>query len=230
MTMSDAPPTERRTQQLLRILQLDRAAIETLQTLASHNVPTLLLKGASIARWLYPHDLRAYVDVDILVPRTSWEQAAQAVECLGFALARRGPTGGNWYRASDRVWLDLHETLWGVRLPAAETWRFLWNEREEMQLHGAIVPVLNARARLCHLALHAIQTGNAKTKAAADLIRAVQGIAFEQWQAAWTFARVLQAEQRFAAALRLYAPGGGALADRLGAPKQVAWFGIHTCA
>jgi hypothetical protein len=119
--------------------------------------------------------------------------------------------------------LDFHSTLWGLRQPPTQVWRRLWNEREEMPLHSTTVPILNERARLFHVAMHAIQTGNAKTKAAADLTRAVEVIPFERWEEAWTLASALQAEQWFAASLRLYAPGGPELADRLGAPKRGPW-------
>ncbi len=77
------------------------------------------------------------------------------------------------------------------------------------------------RARLFHVVMHAIQTGNAKTKAAEDVSRAVARLPFVLWQAAWEVAVSLRAEQRFAASLRLYAEGGELLADRFGAPQQV---------
>jgi hypothetical protein len=92
-----------------------------------------------------------------------------------------------------------------------------------MVLHHAMVPILTERARLFHVALHAIQTGNARNKAAEDLARAATVVSFERWRDAWTLAKTLRAERPFAAALRLYAPGGAALADRLGAPRHVPW-------
>jgi hypothetical protein len=219
--MAETSLPHRRTHQLARTLRFDRAALEVLNALTMQGIPALLLKGASFRQWLYPHEGRLYGDVDILVPQAQWDQAIQTVECLGFAPDRRGPTGGDWYRARDRIWLDLHYTLWGLRQPPAQVWKLLWEEREVMQLHGATVLALNEQARLFHAVLHAIQTGNAKTKAADDLTRAVQVVPFERWEEAWALARGLQAERRFAASLRLYTSGGGEVADRLGVPRRV---------
>jgi hypothetical protein len=219
--MPDVSLINRRKRQAVRTLQLDRATIEIVQALTSSDVPCLLLKGASIATWLYPNEFRPYVDVDVLVPRSLWDQAVQQIEQLGFILDLLSPTGGNWYRAKDRVWLDLHYTLAGLLVPDSLVWTHLWSERENMPLHGVPVPILNERARLFHVVMHAIQTGNAKTKAAEDLLRAVATVPFAYWQAAWALAKALQAEQRFATSLRLYAVGGDELADRLGAPRHV---------
>ena len=158
----------RRKRQIARTLTLDWAAIEVLTTLASANVPALLLKGASFRTWLYRNEGRAQIDVDILVPEEQWEQVVQAVESLGFVLRRHGRTGGNWYRDTDRLWLDLHRTLFGVRVPPSALWATLWRERDAMDLHRVTVPILNERARLFHVVMHAIQTGNAKTKAVQD--------------------------------------------------------------
>jgi Uncharacterised nucleotidyltransferase len=221
--MTTHSPSDQRTRQIARTLQLDRAAIETLKALSSADVPALLLKGASFRTWLYPREGRAQVDVDVLVPQEQWGQAARVIEGLGFVLDQRGSTGCDWWRASDRTWLDLHYTLRGLGVPATQAWATLWNQREEVRLHGATVQILNERARLVHVVMHAIQTGNAKTKAVADLTRAIENVAFERWQEAWSLAAELQAESRFAASLRLYAPGGAELADRLGAPTGVRW-------
>jgi hypothetical protein len=183
----------------------------------------LLLKGASFRTWLYPREDRAQVDVDILVPQERWEQAARVIEGLGFVLDRQGSTGWNWWRGRDHTWLDLHYTLWGMGVPAMLVWTTLWDQREAMRLHGVTVQVLNERARVLHVVMHALQTGNAKTKAVADFTRALENVAFERWQEACSLAAALHAESRFAAALRLYAPGGAELADRLGAPNRVRW-------
>jgi hypothetical protein len=219
--MSDALSLDRRKRQVARMLCLERAAIQIINRLTEASVPCILLKGAALAQWLYPHELRASIDVDILVPQRLWDQATQAVERLGFALDSLGPTGGNWFRGSDQVWLDLHYTLAGVGVAPDALWMTLWQERDTMPLHRAMMPILNERARLFHVVMHAIQTGNAKTKASEDLARAVKIVPCERWEEAWRLAAALQAERRFAASLRLYAPSGAELADRLGAPTHI---------
>src|SRR5262245_19744621 len=130
--MPDTSLINRRKQQAIRTLQLDRAAIAIVDALTSWEVPCLLLKGASIAKWLYADEFRSYIDVDILVPRSHWGHATQHIERLGFTLDLLGPTGGNWYRTKDRVWLDLHYTLAGLLVPDSLVWTRLWSERETM--------------------------------------------------------------------------------------------------
>lgn len=219
--MSETPLTVHRKRQMARTLQLHRVAIEIVNALASADVPCLLLKGVSIAKWLYPNEARPSIDVDIFVPWAQWHQAIGQIERVGFTRDRLGDTGGNWYRIKDRVWLDVHYTLLGLRVPPSQLWTTLWNERERMELHGTTIPILNERARLFHVVLHALQTGNAKAKAAEDLARAIKYVSFERWQQAWTLARILQADHLFTAALRLYAVGGAEIAERLGAPRHI---------
>jgi len=202
---------------------LDQVAIEIVNALASADVPCLLLKGASIATWLYPNEARPSVDVDIFVPRAQWSQAIRQIERVGFTRDRLGDTGGNWYRVKDRAWLDVHYTLLGLRVLPSQLWTTLWNERETMPLHGATIPILNERARLFHVVIHTLQTGNAKAKAAEDLARAIKCVSFERWQQAWALARTLQADHLFAAALLLYAASGAEIADRLGAPRHISF-------
>jgi Uncharacterised nucleotidyltransferase len=210
-----------RHKQIARTLQLDRAALELLALFQAHDVPALLLKGASFRTWLYPAEGRIQMDLDILVPEESWDQAGQAVESLGFGQHQLGPAGGNWYRSSDRLWLDLHKTLMGVGVPPSVLWTTLWRERDMMTLHRVQVPILNERARFFHVVMHAIQTGNAKTKAVQDLAQAIEVVSFASWQGAWELATRLRAADRFASSIRLYAPSGAILADRLGASRQV---------
>jgi hypothetical protein len=100
-------------------------------------------------------------------------------------------------------------------------WARLWRERDTMDLHRVTVPILNEPARLFHVVMHAIQTGNSKTKAVQDLTRAAEIAPFAHWQKAWELAVSLRAADRFASSLRLYAPSGAELADRLGAPRQI---------
>jgi Uncharacterised nucleotidyltransferase len=217
----ETPLTVDRKWQMARTLQLDGVAIEIVRVFASADVPCLLLKGASVAKWLYPNEARPSIDVDIFVPRAQWSQAIQQIERVGFRRDRLGNTGGNWYRVKDRAWLDVHYTLLGLRVPPSHLWTTLWNERDTMELHGATIPILNERARLFHVVIHALQTGNAKAKAADDLARAIKCVSFEHWQQAWALARTLQADHLFATALRLYAAGGTEIADRLGAPRRI---------
>jgi Uncharacterised nucleotidyltransferase len=83
ITRTDASIPHRR-RKTIGTLQLDRAAIQILTALSCHDVPALLLKGASFPEWLYRNEGRSYVDVDSLVPRVLWDHAVQVIERLGF--------------------------------------------------------------------------------------------------------------------------------------------------
>ena len=47
-------------------------------------IPTILLKGPSIARWLYPAGGRTYRDTDLLVPPSQFADAGSVLRSLGF--------------------------------------------------------------------------------------------------------------------------------------------------
>jgi hypothetical protein len=47
-------------------------------------VPAILLKGPSVARWLYPAGGRAYADSDLLVPASEFSRAEKVLRSLGF--------------------------------------------------------------------------------------------------------------------------------------------------
>jgi hypothetical protein len=212
-------PTRFDLVEVARSLLLDHAAIEILSALSTANIPALLLKGASFQTF-YPDQPRVYFDIDIMLPQSEWAIATRELERLEFVRHRVSPTGEDWRHARDEIWVDLHFTLSQLRLRPAEVWTVLWREHELMPLHAAMVPVLNERARLFHVALHAIQSGNTKPKPIHDLARAVAYAPLDQWRGAWALAGELGAAPLVAAVLRLYAPGGGALADQLGAPRR----------
>ncbi len=62
-----------------------KALVLVLQTLDTHGIPAVLLKGAALAETVYAEpDLRPMRDVDILVRPDQAEQAARCLEQIGF--------------------------------------------------------------------------------------------------------------------------------------------------
>src|SRR5687768_1083857 len=65
-------------------LRIDAATIEILRSFGAEGIPTVLLKGPSISRWLYSLGERGYQDVDLLLPRPRIEEAGEVLRGRGF--------------------------------------------------------------------------------------------------------------------------------------------------
>jgi hypothetical protein len=205
-------------------LLLDHATTQAIARLESRGIPCLLLKGVSIATWLYEEGApRPYRDIDLLVPAERFEEAVTVLGELGYAnpLAGADPCeyGPNELALVDPrgACVDLHHALIGVVEPA-RAWDALLSRSTWLQVGGSTVRVLDVAARAMHLALHAIQDGPVNTKAIEDLSRGVELVPLEQWREAAALADELSAGPAFAAGLRLI-PEGRVLADELGLPK-----------
>lgn len=68
-----------------RALLLDFRAAHACEFLQDRGIPALLLKGPTIAGWLYRDGtLRPYRDIDILVAPADWSRASIALAEIGF--------------------------------------------------------------------------------------------------------------------------------------------------
>jgi hypothetical protein len=65
-------------------LYVDRVTGEVVAALNDAGIAAILLKGPSIARWLYPAGGRMYRDTDLLVPPSQFLDAASVLRSLGF--------------------------------------------------------------------------------------------------------------------------------------------------
>ena len=189
------------------------------------NVRALLLKGPSIAAWLYADAIdRPYFDCDLLVRPMDFDAAEWALRSLGYLpmLDRWGlPTwwyghAVPWTHSGGMLCVDLHRTLIGVGADHATVWRVLSAGADEVAVAGLRAPCLGLPARAMHVALHAAQHGP-DTQPAADLERALAIADDELWLRAAGIAAELDATEAFVAGLRL-APPGARLATRLGLP------------
>jgi hypothetical protein len=208
----------------LRSFSVDAITAEVVGTLEARSIKCILLKGPTIAAWLYAHDRpRLYSDTDLLVERSDWDRAMAVLEELGFRDAL-GPlahprmesgAGHPWKRAGDRAEVDLHYTLFGLTAPPERVWDLIASGAERMNVGGAEVLTMNHPARLLHVCLHAVQHGGRRqAKPMIDLTQAIRLGKPADWSAATRLAGDLGATGTFAAALALL-PEGRALAAEL---------------
>src|SRR5690242_13275556 len=105
-------------------LRLDAALADISEELKRRQILALVLKGPSIARWLYGADeARPYNDLDLLVAPDDFDAAADVLESQGYERAFDDRGMPTWWREhgialvrkSDGVTFDLHRRLSGVR-------------------------------------------------------------------------------------------------------------------
>lgn len=208
----------------LRSFSVDRVTAEVVGALEAHSINSILLKGPTIATWLYAHERpRLYSDTDLLVGRSDWDRAMTVIEELGFRDAL-GPlahprmesgAGHPWRRDSDGAEVDLHYTLFGLTAPPERVWDLIASGAKRMNVGGAEVLGMSRPARLLHVCLHAVQHGGRRqAKPMIDLAQAVRLGDPADWSAAALLAGDLGASGTFAAGLTLL-PEGRALAAEL---------------
>jgi hypothetical protein len=201
-------------------LVIDRQTLAVVRALEAAGARVILLKGPSVARWLYRPGERAYVDIDLLLRPGDEKIAAGVLTELGYS-SQAAPVL-SLDRASYQEWtreaaapIDLHPTLNLLeQLPADLVWEVLSSETEELALHDGIVSVLNEGARAMHVALHALSHGTRSVKATTDLERAVTTLPEKTWHEAVRVADRLGGRSFLAAALQTQ-PRATDLARRL---------------
>jgi hypothetical protein len=211
-------------------LRVDAITAEVLRAFGAAGVESLLLKGPSIARWLYSgNDARPYQDCDLLVPPAQLERAETILQSLGFTKRfddDRMPAwwrehAGEWWRHDDGAYVDLHHTLPGIAVDDQVAWRELSATTVTIIVGGHPAPALGLPARTLHVALHAVHHGVGWNQPMADLERALAEVDESVWRAAAELAGRLGATEAFAAGLRL-TPAGRDLAVRLQLPSTVS--------
>ena len=220
MERSDAPATRRRLI-TARSLSIDLLAAEVVTALAAARVRAVLLKGATIATWLYADgDARAYVDVDLWVAPDQFEAAEAVLASLDFTAPLAGASDLEQDEHA-RVWrserglVDLHRTFLGIGASQETAWAVLTAETVTMMVGGTTVEALGVPARTLLVALHAAASGPHQTGPLADLARAVASVPEATWRDAADLARRVDALPALVAGLRLD-ERGRILADGLG--------------
>lgn len=211
-----------------RSLLLDRRARAAVEHLGAAGIPSILLKGAAIATWLYDDGTpRPYKDVDLLVSPAEFDRSIQVLGEIGYRIrlpgahpAELGPKELDLLGPDD-VSIDLHHGLLGVSVSSQRAWDLLVSRCVTMPLAGGEVRVLDIPARALHLALHAAQNGPIDVKAMSDLVRGIASVSRDDWREAAAVAEAIGATEALAAGLRLV-PDGRALADELTLPRGMS--------
>ena len=210
----------------MRTLRIDAATAEVVNVLREGGVPSILLKGPSVARWIYDGASRPYGDCDLLVRRSDLEASERSLRTLGFERGGLYSIPGDWprhaavYRRGDVV-VDLHQTLLGVTADADRLWEVLAPHREQMRIAGASVDVLDPAGRAFVLALHSAKDGGRDEKPRRDLERALEILPPDLWRAAAEIAAAVGSGEAFAAGLRR-CPAGRELSVELDLSPRVS--------
>jgi hypothetical protein len=196
---------------------VDLAAARVIRVLSSAGVETILLKGPATRLHLYGSEPRHYVDVDLLIPPTSWSAAVEAIEAMGCHLlpswsdmVRHAVT----WRDPDGIGIDLHRRLGGARVEDGVGWDVLFDRSQTTNVASTCVRIPTRPATLAIVALHAAHHGAQKRKPLVDLARAFAVADLDEWRQALGIAERLGAREPFSAGLRL-APDGARLCREL---------------
>jgi hypothetical protein len=191
-------------------MAVDAMTVEVMAALRHASVDSILLKGPSIAAWLYDDPAeRPYVDSDLLVEPAGLGTATATLEALGFRRAfgplphpgMEGAASYPWRRGALDV--DLHQTLPGATADSRQVWKVLRAGCEEQVVAGTATRVLGRPARLAHVALHAAHHGPRVERPIDDVHQALRRASEEEWQEAADVAARIGASRAFAAGLAL---------------------------
>jgi hypothetical protein len=203
--------------------EVDALTAEVVGAFTGEGIGTVVLKGPVLARWLYPGEVRPYVDSDLMVAPGSRARAVSVLERLGFVeycpwmpVPLSLDPGGTAFSRSDGGTVDLHCRLPGLDGNPDAIWGRLAASAERQVIAGVELRVPDRDVVLLHVVLHAAHHANLTDgKPLEDLRRAFALVEEAEWSRALELARVYQGVPAFAAGLRLL-PEGRDLARRLG--------------
>jgi hypothetical protein len=198
-----------------RALAVDGVCAEMVTAFREQGIEPVLLKGATVASWLYERDLRSYGDVDLLVAP---ERLMDAAGILGEHGFRPGETHVSlhahpWARPSDGAQVDLHGTLFGCHYSADRVWREIQSSLASTNVAGTDVTALNLAGRALLVTLHAAQHVD-EQKPREDLRRALEIATDDIWRDAERLADRVGGLQTMSEGLSLD-PDGARLVRRL---------------
>jgi hypothetical protein len=188
-------------------LRVDLVTVEVAEHFERRGVPYLLLKGPSIATWLYEPGERGYGDSDFLVPPDQVDRASRILSEVGF----RPPVDGGWNsEVADGAWtrpqtgsaIDLHARIWGPRASPELVWREALRTAEIFTVLDCALLVMSIPARALHIAMHAAQHVALPKQVREDLARVVRRDDVD-WSAVADLAERWDAQAALAAGLSL---------------------------
>ena len=194
-----------------RTLLVDWNAANVMDSLADKGIPSILLKGPTLAKWLYEGaGSRHYADADVLVPDPQLGGAEQVLTTLGFVRIPSLPHGEAvhahaWKKGPAAI--DLHCTLGGAGADPARVWDILSRHVVKEEIAGRTLPCLDLDARAMHVVLHAAWHGSAVGKPIEDLRRLLGKMDAHGWAAVYSLAAEIDALPAFGAGLGLTQAG-----------------------
>jgi hypothetical protein len=205
---------------------VDALTAEVTGAFGREGIETLVLKGPVFAKWLYPDEVRPYVDSDLMVAPGNRARAVGVLERLGFEKDRPWmpmplfrDVGRTTFTRGDGM-VDLHWQLPELDGDPDEVWGHLAASTERQVIAGVELSVPDRATVLLHVALHAAQHADAaEGKPLEDLRRALALVEEAEWSCALELARSYRGVPAFAAGLRLL-PEGEDLARRLGLSEE----------
>ncbi len=134
--------------------------------LNASNIPLIVLKGAAVAKWLYPVSaLRPFADLDFLIPQTHVEKMSALLQAQGYVSGNELARGfrAAYYsemafhkNATPRTAVDLH---WNLFVPLYYRRRmsldWFWQHTQAFSFGAQPARILDATAQFIHLAVHA---------------------------------------------------------------------------
>jgi hypothetical protein len=223
----------RLTAGLSRQRAVDAATAEAVAALRRAGIEVVLLKGPSIATWLYGDaQPRWYNDCDLLLREVDLDAAGLVLAELAYDRRSSPPDDPGllpdvhsvvWTRASDHAVVELHWTLVGLTATHQSVWETLSRDTAPIAVNGVPMRSLGEHGRALHLALHLAQHGRATRQPAEDLRRGVTQLDFHVWKGARELSRRLGGDSAFGAGLRAGA-GGAELAARLALPPAETYW------
>lgn len=217
-----SPPLSRAQFAAMRCLAIDSVTADVASKFQEAGIRTLLLKGASIAQWLYRDgETRTYGDVDLLVSPDQFDQAERILEDSGFRhlLAGAAPeeiesTHGWLSPGEERVTVELHRTFHHIGASDDDLWREFTRSTERIVVAGHELEMPSEPSRCLMLALHVSRHGREFSWPLRDLTLAVEQVPTSVWMQAASMALRLDARPGMVSGLKVV-PCGQRLCSEL---------------
>ncbi|HTD08198.1 MAG TPA: nucleotidyltransferase family protein, partial [Solirubrobacteraceae bacterium] len=183
--------------QRARNFAIDALTAEVASAFTSDGIGTVVLKGSVLARWLYPGEVRSYVDCDLMVAPGNRARAVNVLEQLGFTEhCAWMPTplsldpGGTAFNRPGEGMVDLHCQLPGLGGDPDAIWSRLAASAERQMIAGVELRVPDRDTVLLHVVLHAAHHANlVDGKPLEDLRRALACVEESRWSSVLALAR-----------------------------------------
>ena len=203
-------------------LSLEALAAEVTTAFAGSDIPSILLKGPAVIRWLYPATTdRFSVDVDLLVAPADLTRAEGVLSTLGFAPfePRRGDKHArSWVRGALPV--DLHRGLVGIGVSDEIAWRSCSGRSSTWRYAARPSRVRTRTVGLSTWLCTRHRRHPTRRRTLRDLGRGLELLEPEVWRQARALAVRLDALPGLGAGLRLL-PEGDRVAHDLRLPERV---------